>query len=80
MNADHREALKLYCRMSAGVEVDDATMTAVDRLGFRMRAQIGDRLQALRVNFPREVRSPEAARSVLIEMVREARRKTVPGS
>jgi putative heme iron utilization protein len=73
MNADHRDALTLYCRVFAGVEVDDATMTAVDRLGFRVRAQSGDRLQGLRINFPREVRSPEAARVVLVEMVRQAR-------
>ncbi len=80
MNADHRDALRLYCQTFAGVAVDNATMTTVDRLGFRMRAQIGDRLQALRVNFPREVRSPEAARTVLIEMVRAARTKIVSGS
>ena len=73
MNADHADALKLYCRAFAGVEVDAATMTAVDRLGFRVRAQSGDRLQGLRINFPREVRSPEAARAVLVEMVRQAR-------
>jgi len=73
MNADHREALKLYCRVFAGIAVDDATMTAVDRLGFRVRAQSGDRLQGLRINFPREVRSPEAARVALVEMVRQAR-------
>jgi len=73
MNADHHDALKLYCRVFARVEVDEATMTAVDRLGFRVRARSGDRLQGLRINFPREVRSPEAARVTLVEMVREAR-------
>jgi len=73
MNADHRDALKLYCRVYAGVEVDDATMTAVDRLGFRVRAQSGDRLQGIRINFTREVRTPADARSVLVEMVRQAR-------
>jgi len=73
MNADHRHALKLYCRVFAGVEVDDATMTAVDRLGFRVRAQTADRLQGLRINFPRAVRTPAEARTVLVEMVRQAR-------
>jgi hypothetical protein len=75
MNADHRDALKLYCRAFAGLEVDDATMTAIDRLGFRVRAQSGERLQGLRINFPREVSRPEAARAALIEMVRQARRR-----
>jgi putative heme iron utilization protein len=73
MNADHREALKLYCRVFAGVEVDDATMTAVDRLGFRVRARTADQLRGLRINFPREVRTPAEARAVLVEMVRRAR-------
>ena len=77
MNADHHDALKLYCRVFAGVEADEATMTAVDRLGFRVRARSGDRLQGLRINFPREVRSAEAARVVLVEMVRQARQGPV---
>jgi putative heme iron utilization protein len=73
MNADHAAALKLYCRVFAGVEADDATMTGVDRLGFRVRAQTGDQLQGLRINFLREVRTPAEARAMLVEMVRRAR-------
>jgi putative heme iron utilization protein len=73
MNADHADALKLYCRVFAGVEVDEATMTAVDRLGFRVRARTADQLQALRINFPREARTPAEARAVLVEMVRQTR-------
>jgi putative heme iron utilization protein len=73
MNADHADALKLYCRVFAGVEVDDATMTTVDRLGFRVRARTAEQLQGLRINFPREVRTPAEARTVLVEMVRGAR-------
>jgi putative heme iron utilization protein len=79
MNADHRDALKLYCRVFAGVEPDAATMTAVDRLGFRVRAQTGDRLQGLRINFTREVRTPAEARKILVEMVQQARAST-PGA
>ena len=81
MNADHGDALKLYCQAFAGVEADEATMTAVDRLGFRVRARTGDRLQGLRINFPREVCSPETARVVLVDMVRAARaRAASPGA
>jgi len=76
MNADHRDALKLYCRAFAGIEADDATMTAVDRLGFRVRAQIGDRLQGLRINFAREVRTSAEARTVLVEMVAAGKVRT----
>lgn len=73
MNADHADALVLYCRAFAGVDADAATMTAVDRMGFRVRARSGDRLQGLRINFPREVRTAGEARAVLVDMVREAR-------
>ena len=50
-----------------------ATMTAVDRMGFRMRAQLAEGLKGVRVNFPVEVRSSEQARTVLVSMLREAR-------
>jgi len=73
MNADHADALVHYCRHFAGVEAEAATMTAIDRLGFRVRARSGEAVQGLRINFPREVRSAEAARAVLVEMVRAAR-------
>jgi putative heme iron utilization protein len=73
MNADHADALVAYARAFAGEPADAATMTAVDRLGFRLRLQAGDRLHGVRIAFPREVRSPDDARVVLIEMVREAR-------
>ena len=73
MNADHPDALLAYARAFAGEPADEATMTAVDRLGFRLRLRAGDRLHGVRIAFPREVRTPGDARSVLIEMVRDAR-------
>lgn len=73
MNADHADALVTYCQHYAGVAAESATMTAVDRLGFRLRARCGDRLQGVRVNFPLEVRSSEQARKVLVGMLRDAR-------
>jgi putative heme iron utilization protein len=73
MNEDHADALVLYCQAFAGVAADAATMTAVDRLGFGVRARVGDRLQGLRIAFPREVRSTGDARTVLVDMVRTAR-------
>jgi putative heme iron utilization protein len=76
MNEDHADALVLYCRVFAGVPADEATMTAVDRLGFRVRARVGDDLRGLRINFPREAHTTEAARAVLVDMVREARTRT----
>ena len=73
MNADHAEALVAYCRHYAGIDADAATMTAVDRLGFRVRARTGDRLQGVRINFPREVRTSAEARTVLVAMLRDTR-------
>jgi putative heme iron utilization protein len=75
MNADHADALALYCKAFAGVAADAATMTAVDRLGFRVRARTGERLQGLRINFPREITSVSEARQVLVEMVAQARQR-----
>jgi putative heme iron utilization protein len=76
MNEDHADALVLYCRVFAGVPADEAIMTAVDRLGFRVRARVGGDLRGLRINFTREAHSTEAARAVLVDMVREARTRT----
>ena len=73
MNADHADALVTYCRHYAGVDAESATMTSVDRMGFRVRARSGDRLQGIRINFPTEVRSSEQARNVLVGMLRDAR-------
>ena len=52
---------------------DEATMTAVDRLGFHLRLKSGDRVHGRRVAFLREVTNSEDARNVLVEMVRQAR-------
>ncbi len=73
MNADHADALVLIARKFAAEDPSEASMTAVDRLGFHVRLKTGDRIHGCRIAFLREVRSPEEARAVLIEMVREAR-------
>ena len=73
MNADHAEALRLIARHYAGEVVDEAAMTAVDRLGFHLRLRSGDRIHGRRVAFLREVVSNGDARAVLVEMVRHAR-------
>jgi putative heme iron utilization protein len=75
MNADHADALILLARTFAGLESQEAAMTAVDRLGFHLRLKTEDGMRGTRVNFLREVSTPAEARSVLIEMVRQARPK-----
>jgi len=37
MNADHKDELVMLARKFAHVESQEATMTAVDRLGFHVR-------------------------------------------
>lgn len=73
MNADHADALRLIVRHFAGEPADEAAMTAVDRLGFHLRLKSGDRVHGRRVAFVREVKNSEEARTVLVEMVRQAR-------
>jgi len=73
MNRDHAEALVAYARHFAGEPADEATMVAVDRLGFRLRLRSGERLHGVRIAFPREVRTADESRTVLIEMLAQAR-------
>jgi len=48
-------------------------MVAVDRLGFRLRLRSGERLHGVRIAFPREVRTADESRTVLIEMLAHTR-------
>jgi putative heme iron utilization protein len=73
MNADHKDALVLLARTSAHIEARDATMTAVDRLGFHVRLKTEDGMRGVRIPFPREVRNSGETRNALVEMVRQAR-------
>jgi len=74
MNADHKDALALLARSLAGIEAEEAAMTAVDRLGFHARLKTQDGMKGTRIAFLREVRTPAEAREVLVEMVQQARR------
>jgi len=73
MNADHKDALVLLARKFAGVDVQEATMTAVDRLGFHVRLKTQDGMRGTRIAFLREVSSPAETRTILVEMVQRAR-------
>jgi putative heme iron utilization protein len=73
MNQDHPDALATYARVLGGEDAEEAVMVAVDRLGFKLRLRSGDRLHACRIPFPREVRTTDEARAVLIEMLRDCR-------
>src|ERR1039457_2927471 len=73
MNADHKDALVLLAREFGCVESQEATMTAVDRLGFQVRLKTQDGMQGARIAFLREVSNPAETRKVLVEMVQQAR-------
>jgi len=73
MNADHGDAMILLVRKYAGIEASEATMTAVDRLGFHLRLRTAEGMKGTRINYPSEVRSPGDARKALVEMVRRAK-------
>jgi putative heme iron utilization protein len=75
MNADHKDALVLLAREFARVESDDATMIAVDRLGFHVRLKTQDGIRGSRIAFLREVRNSAEARKILVEMVQRARQR-----
>jgi putative heme iron utilization protein len=74
MNADHADALVLYCRaFSRATDVSAATMTGVDRYGFEMSAKTPDGPRPVRVAFAEPVSSAQEVRAALIAMVRDAR-------
>ncbi len=73
MNADHSDALVLLARKFAGIASQEASMTAVDRLGFHVRLKTPDGMRGSRIAFLREVSSPSETRKVLVEMVQQAR-------
>jgi len=75
MNTDHGDALTLLARAFAGIESQEATMTAVDRLGFHVRLKTQDGARGARIAFSREVGSPAEARNVLTDMVAQARQR-----
>ena len=76
MNADHKEALIELAKAFAGIECQEASMTAVDRLGFHVRLKTADGMKGTRIAFLREVRDPGQARKVLVEMVQQARQQS----
>lgn len=76
MNEDHQDAMMLLARGMAGIEGEDAKMTAVDRMGFDLRLKTADGMKGFRLPFPREVRDARAAREVLVEMVQKVRQNS----
>jgi hypothetical protein len=75
MNRDHVPAMIVLAKIHAGLEATEATMTAVDRLGFHLRLKTLHGMKGTRINFLGEVRNADETRKVLVEMVRAAEAK-----
>jgi putative heme iron utilization protein len=73
MNADHKDALILIAKRFAGIDAQQAEMTAIDRLGFHLRLKTQDGMKGTRIAFLREVADPSRTREVFVEMVKQAR-------
>ena len=69
MNADHVDSMILLARTHANLVASEATMTSVDRLGFSLRLKTAEGMKGTRINFPREVTTPQDAK--VLVMVRE---------
>ena len=73
MNADHKDALVMLARTFPHIDSTEATMTAVDRLGFHVRLKTAEGMRGARIAFLREVSNPAETRKMLVEMVQQAR-------
>ena len=74
MNADHADAMVLYCKaFSKAIDVTAASMTGVDRYGFEMSATTREGPRPVRLAFTDPVGTPEEARAALISMLKDAR-------
>jgi hypothetical protein len=75
MNTEHKDALILLVRFFAAIESQEAAMTSIDRLGFHLRFKTPDGLRGARIAFSRAVSNSAETRSVLVEMVQQARQQ-----
>ena len=68
MNADHRDALKLYATVLCGAADGDWALVGIDPGGI----DLGCRDETIRLDFPEPILDPEALRRRLVAWVKEA--------
>ncbi|MBA2485963.1 MAG: DUF2470 domain-containing protein [Nitrospira sp.] len=73
INQDQIETLLLLARVFGNLEAQQATVTALDRLGFHLRVKTADRMQGGRVAFTSPVRNAQEVRAGLAGMAAQAR-------
>ena len=72
VNSEHADALRHIVAHQAGEAPEEASITAMDRLGFHVRLKTGDRVHGMRIAFPRAVSTTNEVRSVFSEMIQAA--------
>ena len=74
MNDDHRDANVLYASVLAGLDqVEDATMTGVDRYGVTLKVDTTHGPRMARVPFRRSIQHADEAQAAVIELLEHAR-------
>ena len=73
MNADYKDALVMLARTFTHIDSMQATMTAVDRLGFHVRLKTAKGMRGARIALLHEVRDATESRKVWAEMTQQAR-------
>ncbi len=79
MNADHAEAMILYCRaFSRAADTTEARMVSVDRYGFEMSARTEQGPRPIRVAFDETASGPADVRAQMVALVSRAREQLAP--
>ena len=73
INGEQAETLLLLAKVFGNVDAQQATMTALDRLGFHLRIRTSDRMQGGRVAFTSPVSNGQEVRAGLAGMATQAR-------
>ena len=73
INREQADTLLLLARVFGNVDAQQATMTALDRLGFHLRIRTSDRMQGGRVAFASPVANGQEVRAGLAGMATQAR-------
>src|SRR5207244_2942665 len=68
MNGDHADAVRAISRHFGGLDAEEATIVACDRLGFVVRARTAEGMKGMRIAFPEPVRTRDEARTAFVPM------------
>jgi putative heme iron utilization protein len=78
INQEHPDTLMALARILGNEEAQQATMTAVDRLGFHLRIRSASRMQGGRVAFPSPVGTAQEVKARLSDLIAQVGKGTQP--